>query len=223
MRKIWAPLILGVVGVAILLSLGIWQVQRLAWKEDLIAQKEAMMREAPRDLDDLSLEELQRADALPVVMRGRFGEGYTDYLSGNAMGAGYRRIVPFETENYVVMAELGFLREGQKQEAFELPEGEVELEGHIYVPRGDGGSYDERLNVWVGNNAEAMAEFLGTDAVYVALARSPVAAWEDTPMRVTEPNNHLQYAITWFSLALVWGMMAFYWGYRRVKAGDASS
>ena len=46
-RKMILPLLFGLIGAAILLGLGTWQVQRLAWKEGVIAAAEA--REAAKE------------------------------------------------------------------------------------------------------------------------------------------------------------------------------
>ena len=47
MRKLFFPIILGVSGVAVLLYLGFWQMQRLAWKEGILAEIDARMTRAP--------------------------------------------------------------------------------------------------------------------------------------------------------------------------------
>ncbi len=217
MSKWIAPTIIGVVGVLILSGLGIWQIQRLEWKEALIAELDAKLKAEPQNIEDVDMEKLEELNGTPVIMRGEFGEGHTDLLSGNAEGAGYRRFVPFHTENLSLLAELGFLLEAQRDAVFVLPKGEVEVKGHLDVPKNTDGSFDERLNIWVGNNPKGMAEALGTAPILVALSQSPIKELEDTPMTIDLPNNHLQYAITWFSLAFVWGIMAIYWGIRRTK------
>jgi surfeit locus 1 family protein len=57
---IW-PLVFGIAGVAILMSLGIWQVQRLAWKEGVLAEIEAR---------------IVAARALPAVPGSRVADRY---------------------------------------------------------------------------------------------------------------------------------------------------
>lgn len=217
MKKLWVPLIIGLLGCAILCGLGIWQIQRLHWKENLIAELEARMTQQPLQFSEIKADDLQNLSGTPIIMRGVFADGYTDLLSGSATSAGYRRIVPFETNNMRVMVELGFLPEAQANASFTLPDGEYEIRGHIYVPEHRSGTYDANRNIWVGYNLEGMAELLKAEPVLVAASNSPIKELEDTPMTIDLPNNHLQYAITWFSLAAVWAAMSVYWGYRRTK------
>ncbi len=56
-----------------------------------------------------------------------------------------------------------------------------------------------------------MAEALGTLPVMLVTASSDdAAAPMPLPVTVNIPNDHLQYAITWFGLALVWALMTGY-------------
>ncbi len=56
-----------------------------------------------------------------------------------------------------------------------------------------------------------MAEALGTEPVMLAVAASDdPGAPMPMPVTVNVPNDHLQYAITWFALAAVWAMMTGY-------------
>ncbi|NVK59690.1 MAG: SURF1 family protein, partial [Rhodobacteraceae bacterium] len=69
----------------------------------------------------------------------------------------------------------------------------------------------------------AMAETLGTEPLLV-IARS-VAPGDPNidPLPVDTggiPNDHLQYAITWFSLAVVWLIMTAYYIARLRKTGE---
>ena len=78
MRRILPLLIFGLAGLALLVGLGIWQVQRLAWKEGVLAEIEARISAAPvglpetataadRYLPDLTAVGPPRAPAVPAV------------------------------------------------------------------------------------------------------------------------------------------------------------
>ncbi len=218
MSKWLSPLIVGLFGVSVLIGLGLWQVQRLHWKEALIEDLAIKMHAAPIELSSIELASADALSGTPVIAKGSFGETYTDLLSGDKeLGAGYRRVVPFVSGDRTVMVELGFLPEAKKNAEFDLPKAEVEITGHLYFPKGANGSFDAARNIWVGYNVADMAEQLGAAPLILAANQSPIPELKDTPMTIDLPNNHLQYAITWFSLAAVWGMMALYWGFRRMR------
>ena len=66
MRRYVFPLIFGIVGVAILLSLGTWQMRRLAWKEDILAAIQDKISAAPVPLSGLSSLDPEADRYLPV-------------------------------------------------------------------------------------------------------------------------------------------------------------
>jgi surfeit locus 1 family protein len=71
-RMIW-PLVFGLGGMAILMSLGIWQVQRLAWKEGVLAEIEARIAATPEALPEDVRPGRERY--MPVAADGEIGSG----------------------------------------------------------------------------------------------------------------------------------------------------
>jgi len=67
---------------------------------------------------------------------------------------------------------------------------------------------DRAANIWFARDLGAMAEALGTEPLLVVAESHPLGDWPK-PLRlgVNLPNDHLGYAITWFSLALIWAVM----------------
>ena len=55
-----------------------------------------------------------------------------------------------------------------------------------------------------------MANHLGTIPILLVLSNSVDRGVITTPLRANLVNNHLQYAVTWFSMALTWVFMSFY-------------
>ena len=87
MRRIIAPLLIGVIGAAVLLGLCAWQVQRMTWKAAMLAQIDAMLQEAPVTLPAVVTATLDRYRG--VVVQGRFtGEALfkLDSLKGEGPG-----------------------------------------------------------------------------------------------------------------------------------------
>jgi surfeit locus 1 family protein len=95
-RMIW-PLVFGIGGVAILMSLGIWQVQRLAWKEGVLADIEARIAATPEALPE---DPIPDRAALHARRRRKARFGGSRPRSGQperAGGAVPRDLGPFET------------------------------------------------------------------------------------------------------------------------------
>lgn len=203
----------GVVGVAILLSLGFWQLRRLEWKLDLIAQVEARIHNAPVAVPTDA--NAARDRYLPVRAEGRFtGEAVNVLSSGGADGGpGFRVIAVLETpEGRRLLVDRGFVPEAARAGLALAAEG-VTVTGNLDWPA-DRDSYtpapDAGRNLWFARDPVPIAEALDAEPLLI-VARSDSAA---APPLVTQPlngaafhNDHLEYALTWFLLAGVWAMM----------------
>lgn len=226
MRRLAFLLIFGIGGAAILISLGVWQMQRLAWKEGVIAEIEARIDAEPVILPQTLNPE---TDAyLPVSVTGTFGGDYLRVLvSQKGAGAGYRVITPLIMQDRTIMVDRGFVPvadapEGSGGMAIQVIQTVV---GNLQWPQEtDKFTPDPDLtnNIWFARDVPAMAAALGTDPVLVVQREMSQASGPVTPMPVDTaaiPNDHLQYAITWFSLALVWVLMTFFF----LRRGDAAN
>ncbi len=217
MRRFILPLIFGIAGVAVLVSLGLWQVERLAWKEAILADIEARIAAEPVALPDQPDPEADRY--LPVEMTGQFGPGVLRVLvSQKQVGAGYRLISPFEADGRAVLLDRGFIRVGQPLPP--APAGQITVTGNLHWPDDRNSSTPENDiddNTWFARDIGPMAEVLGTEAILVVAKDLSQSGGAVTPLPVDTsgiPNDHLQYAITWFGLAIVWAVMTLYFLYR---------
>ena len=210
MNRAFLPLVMGIAGFAVLLSLGIWQTQRLAWKEGMLAEIEARIADSPRPLTEVLPTPTEFA---PVTAEGRFLEGEAHVLSSiKGIGAVFRVIAPFEVEGGpTILVDRGWVQQTRKDEA--RPIGPAAITGNFRTPEEvDGFTPDPDLaaNYWFARDVPALAEALGTDPILVILRNSSESDPSVTPMPVDTagiPNDHLQYAITWFSLAAIWVLM----------------
>ncbi|MBL8561461.1 MAG: SURF1 family protein [Gemmobacter sp.] len=217
-RKMILPLLFGLIGAAILVGLGTWQVQRLAWKEGVIARAEAQMQAAPAPLPATPDPEADRYR--PVRVEGRFlGPEAHVLTSIPGEGPGFLVIAAFETaQGRRILIDRGFLPEDQKTTP--RPAQAASLSGNLIWPDDVTTATpapDTARNIWFGRDVEAMAEALHTDPLMM-VAREPTGQGiTPRPVTVTFTNNHLGYAITWFSLAFAWlGMTVLYlWRIRR--------
>ena len=200
------PLLFGLIGTAILIWLGVWQIHRLAWKEGVLAQISARLDDAPTVLP--AQPDPVADKYLPVTVSGRFtGQGLDVLASRKGDGAGYRVIAAFQTDDgRRIMIDRGFLPEDQRQAPRTATTATIvgtlhwpdEVDSYTPAP-------DATTGIWFARDVPAMAAALGTAPVLV-VARDATGDGID-PMPVDTsgiPNDHLQYAITWFSLAVVW-------------------
>ncbi|MGH6825529.1 SURF1 family protein [Methyloceanibacter sp.] len=206
--------------LAVLIGLGLWQLQRLQWKEGLIAQIEARVKAEPVSLK----EAVARAGAgedvsyLRVRTEGLFDNAKERYLFAVSDGTpGWHVIAPLRTaDGEVVLVDRGFVPDALKDPAAR-PQGEprgavlvtalarpAEPQG-LFVP-----DNEVERNHWFWRDLKAMTRsMLGGDAKEVApffleAEKSDVpGGWpRGGETRLDLPNNHLQYALTWFALAL---------------------
>ncbi len=220
-RKLVTVGIFGLIGAAILIGLGVWQLQRLAWKEGVLAEIDARIAAAPVAVPDAPDPTQDRY--LPVTAEGVFsGDPLRVLVSVQGSGPGYRLISVLETDGARrVLVDRGFLAEGVALPA--TPQGRVTVTGNLHWPDEiDGFTPDPDIarNQWFARDVEAMAAHLGTEPTFIVLRDISVPDAPLTPLPVTAdgiPNNHLGYAVQWFGLALVGlGMTAFLaWRIRR--------
>ena len=207
-----------VLAAAFLLALGIWQVERRAWKLDLIAQIDARVGaplvDAPAPAAWPSI--TATSDAYRHVRAA--GEWLRDkdtrVQAVTALGAGHWLLTPLRTEaGFTVLINRGFVAADNKA-TVPLPPARAEITGLLRITEPNGGflrSNDPAADRWFSRDVEAIAQArgLGEVAPYFIDAAAdpsqPVPVGGLTVIRL--PNNHLVYAVTWFVLAAM--VMAF--------------
>lgn len=216
MRRYLFPLILGLGGIAILISLGLWQLRRLEWKETMLAEIAAKIAVAPVSLDGLATPDAATDMYRPVTITGRTTGPELLVLSGRkGEGAGYEVIAAYETATgRRILLDRGFIPEEAKATA--RPATALTGAGNLLWPN-ETDSYtpppDAKTGLWFARDVAAMAKALGTEPVMVVLTTATGDAQGISPTPVDTSavvNNHREYAITWFLLAAVWaGMTGF--------------
>ena len=233
-----------------LISLGTWQIERKAWKEALIATLAERLRSAPQALParqtwprlDPAADEFRR-----VVVRATFLPGATPrdrearlYTSGSALrddvkSPGVFVFAPARlADGGVVVVNRGYLpepRPGTPAAPAALPEGPVELIGVLRWPEAPHwfvSSYNAADDLWFVRDHQAMAAQKGWGVVapFYIEQEAPVPAGglpRPGRLKVELPNDHLQYALTWYGLALVLAVIFGVWAARFRKPGEAQS
>lgn len=220
--RLVGPLILGLAGVAVLLSLGFWQLSRLAEKEAQITEIAAQITAAPVALP--ARPQAARDRFMPVAVSGQFtGDAVHVLASQRAAGTGTHLIAVFETDDgRRILIDRGFLPDADRTR-LDGQGGPASVLGNLHWPR-DADRYtpapDLARGLWFSRDVGPVAAHLGTEEVLiVARTEAPAPpALRPVPVAVEGiRNDHLEYAITWFALALVWaGMTVFLmWRIRR--------
>lgn len=225
MQRLLFPLLIGLGGVAVLVSLGIWQVQRLTWKEALLDDIRTRIADAPVSLPDAPQADQHRY--LPVTTRGHFQGPVLHVLASlKQVGPIHRIIAGFDTGEGSVLVDLGYVPASSAIPP--LPAGQVALSGNLDWPR-ESDSFtaapDAASGLWFARDVPAMASTLNTAPVLVVLRTRPEPGYAVTPLPVDTrgiPNDHLNYAITWFSLAAIWAAMTGLYILRGWRKGNAS-
>jgi surfeit locus 1 family protein len=208
-------------GLALLIGLGVWQVQRLEWKQGLIAQIEARTKQDPILLEQ-AIVRAEEGDDLrytPVKAEGRFHHTRERYLYALSLDGepGWHVITPLQTvEGDVVLVDRGFVPEDLRDPS-KRSDGQVEevvtVVGlvrpseppSVFVP-----DNDPEANQWFSRDLPAMTRSMFTGGTVQVAPFFLEAKADEVPggwprggqTRLTLTNNHLQYALTWFGLAL---------------------
>lgn len=226
---------LALAAFAVLIGLGTWQVQRLHWKEGLIAMIEARVTSAPRPLAEIEALAAREGDVdyWPVSLSGTFHhEGERHFFATHKGNSGYFVHTPLQlADGRLVLVNRGFVPFDRKDPATRM-EGQIpgpqEITGLARNPVAEKPNAlmpdnDPAKNVFYWKDLDAMA---ATSGVGVAGDYLPFFVdADDAPnpgglpvggvTLIDMPNSHLQYAITWYGLAAALAGVLGVWLWRR--------
>lgn len=229
----------------VLLGLGTWQLQRKAWKEGLLATLSERLSAAPvplpapREWAQLNQagDEFRRVTLTADFLHDREALVYTAGSSlrdGAPSGPGYEVFTPARLANgRIVMVDRGFVSEDRRDPSHR-PEGQisgpVKIVGALRWPETRSvftpADQPDR-NLWFVRDSEAIAAAKNRDAApfYVAQeAPSPPGGWPQPARLIPRlPNNHLQYAVTWYGLAFALLLVSAAWLLRRRDSAPGPS
>lgn len=223
-------------------ALGTWQVERRAWKLDLIARVDQRVHAPaaePPARADWPRVNAANDEYRHVRVTGTFlHDKETLTQASTRLGAGFWVLTPLRTaEGTVVLVNRGFvppeMRERTRRAATES-KGEVTVPGLLRITEPKGGflrKNDSAADRWFSRDVQAIAAARGLDHVapyFIDAEADPSLSPEtaDYPVRgltvIAFPNSHLVYALTWYGLALmVLGGAWFVWRDERRRAGRA--
>lgn len=206
------PTVMTLVFLLVLTGLGTWQVARLVWKNDLIS---SMYERVTAPAQDLPLEGFQEYQHVRLV--GEFRHDKEAYLqtTGPNGKAGYDVYTPLHVmDGRWVIVNRGWVPSALKDPALRPADhvgGQVSVVGLVrgdrkplwYMP-----ANNTTTNIWFTPIITEMADFMGLENpvdVFVDADATPNAGGYPVGGQTVLdiPNNHLDYALTWYGLALV--------------------
>ncbi|SCX17901.1 SURF1 family protein [Agrobacterium rosae] len=220
-RSLWfaAPFVLLV--LVLLLALGTWQVKRLYWKEALMADIEQRIHAAPVPLSDIETLAASGGDIeyRTVALSGTFEHTKEQHFFATFQGqSGYYIYTPLRlSDDRTIFVNRGFvlydMKEPAKRTAGEVS-GVVSIEGLARArlaakPSSLLPDNDRAKNIYYWKDLTAMTDSAGIEPgkvlpFFVDANDAPnPGGWPKGGVTLIDlPNNHLQYAITWYGLAL---------------------
>ncbi|MGH6926095.1 MAG: SURF1 family protein [Propylenella sp.] len=250
LKELLLPAVLVLAALVVLISLGNWQVERLAWKNDLIARAQERPSSAPVDFSDLSEigdhgAFLEENEFRPMILSGEYAPErealvFTslDRPRGPFGGPGFWVLTPFvaSTSGAAVLINRGFVPDSQRDAYAAPPVGPQTIRGLIRRP--------ESGNWFTPEPKPEERIFFARDPARIARAMGLAADSAERPIldffvdldasftpssgvpqagetRTSFTNNHLQYAITWYGLAAALLAVFAAFVWRRLKEPQA--
>jgi len=231
-RSAWVLLAFSIPMLLILLALGTWQVQRLHWKEGLLARIDERLAAEPAPLDEMLglYERGEDIDYSPTVLSGTFlHDRERHYLATWKGQSGFFVHTPLRlSDGKYIFVNRGFVPYDRKDPATRLQGqmgGETEIAGLARMAPAEKPSFlvpdnDLAKNIFYWKDLTAMARSAGLEQTevypfYVDAndAPNPGGLPVGGVTLIDLPNNHLQYAVTWYGLAfaLVCVLVAWFW------------
>ena len=227
------------------LSLGVWQMERRVWKRDILDRIATNQAAAPLTLDELLKGDPLRFEYGRVRISGSFLHDKEFYLAARSRKdkVGMQVVTPLRTDDgAIILFDRGWIpsekKEPAKRAEGQLP-GRVDLVGIVrrsQIKRQFAPDNDPARNFWFHVDVPQMRQIAGgtadpvLDSFFLEADAAPnpggVPVGGQTWLDI--PNDHLQYAITWFLIALSAAgvYLAYHWengrltvaGHTKVKA-----
>ncbi|GGB07931.1 SURF1-like protein [Brucella endophytica] len=234
----WLVAALSLTAFCVLIALGTWQVERLKWKEALLATIAERVASVPRPLAEIEALYAKTGDVeyWPVTVTGRFQhQGERHFFATHHGQSGFYVYTPLEiNDGRAVLVNRGFVPYDRKDAATRT-EGQVAADVTIsglarnplaQKPSSLVPDNDPAKNMFYWKDWAAMAQTAGLDPsrtvpffIDADTAPNPGGLPVGGVTIIDLPNNHLQYAVTWYGLAAALAGVVGVWVWRRRSDG----
>jgi surfeit locus 1 family protein len=220
-----APTVAALVGLAVLVALGTWQMQRLHWKEGLIAHRAAQLAAPAAALPETG-SDWRAFDYRRVEATGVFRHDLEQLFGVRKHGQelGHQVLTPLlRSDGSAVLVDRGWVPR-ERIDPSTRPSGQVSgqvtLTGIARYRKGEEQHWftpdnQPEAGHWYWYDLDAMEQALGLELLPVVLEADDTPNPGGLPVGgltiIALPNNHLQYAMTWYGLALT--LVAVYIGF----------
>ncbi|MGE0151219.1 MAG: SURF1 family protein [Reyranellaceae bacterium] len=233
--SLW-PTLMSVPAVLVMLGLGVWQLQRLEWKNELMARIAERTAQEPVGFDRLA-HDPAKDEYRRVRLRGSFVHDKELYLAARSRNnnVGFHVVTPFVlTNGMAVLVNRGWVpserREPEKRAEGQI-KGDTDVTAVVRLSQRQGmfqPDNDAGKNVWFFVDVPAMRNAAGvaTEVDYwfeADATPNPGGFPIGGQTRIQIPNDHLQYAVTWFVFAATLTVIFLIFSYRRRDKAEGES
>jgi len=223
-RLLW-PGLLSLLMFLVLIGLGTWQIQRLHWKRGILAQIAQAEAAPPVKLagEPSPFTKVEVTGRLRADLSATYGAEVRDTRRGEQMGA--YLIQPLERPNAPpLLVDRGWVPQ-KRVRPIDQPQGEVTIAGYVHPadhPHLFSAGDDPATRTFYTLDPQKIGAALGLPKVapfiLVAMGKQPPQLWPDPAKHLPRPpNDHLQYALTWYGLAGVLVVMFISWSRKRLR------
>ena len=196
-------------GFCTMLVLGKWQLDRLEWKTQIIAELDQQ-----NDQDPVTTPLILNVDAMAPFQRGRLDGQFLYTIPPIFVGprthdeaSGYHVLQPFQTNNGVtIMVNRGWIPADMRAGTITLPQTNGFIGGYLKDSTAGAMAAQNRpdIGLWYWADIAAINDLYNLNAVDMVFYQE-VGRSEDYPILFDglpyPRNNHLQYAVFWFAMA----------------------
>ena len=210
-NKLIKALIFSSLAMIILLSLGTWQLERLRWKSHIISTMNKHISLSPKEINASVINDIKNYNYRRIKLEGTYIYNknitiYSKVLNGKV---GRHLIIPFKTKFGYILINKGFIPKDYNIDvAFAEKAKNISINGIVkfqqninyFTPKNN-----LITNEWYYINLDEISKFLNIPLMdfYLIEEDNPKERYPvGSQYNLKVPNDHLQYAITWFSLAI---------------------
>ncbi len=208
--RLW-PTLLTLIMLPVLLGLGTWQLHRLHWKQHLIAVISERIHNAPIEVPTAIGDVDYRHAHVSGIFRHDL-EHYVFAASAETGQGGYHVVTPLQlNDGQILLIDRGWIPYSMKGQDFKRPSGFLQISGVLRAPKSPGflqPKNDPAKGDWYSVDIPTISAVDKIDHVLPYILEVGVTANDGGyptggQTRLTLPSNHLSYAVTWYSFALI--------------------
>ena len=207
-KKLFSSLIYSSIAIIILVSLGTWQLERLRWKTDILTSMKTSLSMPPLEISSDIIKNINNYSYRQIQLTGSYlyTNHFTIYSKVLNKKVGKHLVIPFKTQYGTILVNRGFIPKDYKIPGSSETEiikinGIVKFQQSInyFTPQNN-----IFKNEWYYINIDEVSEYISVPLLNFYIVEENNIN-EEYPVgsqyNINIPNDHLQYAITWFSLA----------------------